>query len=303
MILYDFKCQIKPEESFEGLQTAFKNKSPSKTSVYRLLKEFKRRRVPLTGEKEGRYFAAVTEEKGDKFCSRKLANYVEENSEYTVFEPPVSREGLPHLGRHLNLSKDLVPLEKEAFVDFAHASLRVSFLPLFQAHHSYRPFRVRQRESITMHYRLFERNRGPDRSPTLSTNVTALWSEDVKSRTICHPSALSSSVELHAVTSTMTMKKQFPLYISNVCVISPFKMYSASRKSQRSTSLHLLPHHVLHTLTLPPGFKQTYCTRSRYVPMDMSPSKYTDKTPILKFPADRSSCDVFVVEGHHCREI
>ncbi|GBP96816.1 hypothetical protein EVAR_85573_1 [Eumeta japonica] len=110
-------------------------------------------------------------------------------------------------------------------------------------------------------------------------------------------SALSSRAELHAVTSTTLLRRRSPLYTSNVGVLPSFKMCSPSesRKSQRSTpraSLRSLPHHTLHALTSPPrmilsvpSFEQTYRTRSRYGPMGMSPSKYTDTTPILQFPA------------------
>ncbi|GBP37261.1 hypothetical protein EVAR_35694_1 [Eumeta japonica] len=42
------------------------------------------------------------------------------------------------------------------------------------------------------------------------TNMTALWSENVKSRTTCHSSALSSRAELHALSSTMLLKKIVP---------------------------------------------------------------------------------------------
>ncbi|GBP58886.1 hypothetical protein EVAR_54680_1 [Eumeta japonica] len=121
-----------------------------------------------------------------------------------------------------------------------------------------------------------------DRPSTRTANVTALWSVDVTSRTTCHPSALSSRAELHAVTSTTLLRRRSPIHLERgrIALVQDVQP-SESRKSQRSTPralLRSLSHHTLHALTSPPrmilsvpSFEQTYRTRS--------------------------SCDVFAVEG------
>ncbi|GBP86164.1 hypothetical protein EVAR_57868_1 [Eumeta japonica] len=58
------------------------------------------------------------------------------------------------------------------------------------------------RAFAVLYIRVLVGGRGPDRLPIRTAKVTALWSEDVKSRTTCHSSAQSSTAELHAVTST-----------------------------------------------------------------------------------------------------
>lgn len=63
MILYDFKCRLKPDESYDRLQMAFMDEGPSKATVYRWYNEFKRGRPTLgDDERSGRPLTAVTEE-------------------------------------------------------------------------------------------------------------------------------------------------------------------------------------------------------------------------------------------------
>ncbi|GBO99857.1 hypothetical protein EVAR_90713_1 [Eumeta japonica] len=114
-----------------------------------------------------------------------------------------------------------------------------------------------------------------------TANVTALWSEDVTSRTTCHPSALSSRAELHAVTSTTLLRRRSPIHlergrialvqdaalrIEEVAEIDTARIiaFAAPPYTPRAD---IAPRMILSV----PSFEQTYRTRS--------------------------SCDVFAVEG------
>lgn len=82
MILYDFKCGLKPEESFDRLQIAFGDEGPSKATVYRWFSEFKRGRQSMTDEERcGRPLTAVTEE--NVLAVKKI---IEENKRITYEE-------------------------------------------------------------------------------------------------------------------------------------------------------------------------------------------------------------------------
>ncbi|GBP89216.1 hypothetical protein EVAR_40004_1 [Eumeta japonica] len=81
-------------------------------------------------------------------------------------------------------------------------------------------------------------------------NVTALWSEDVTSRTTCHPSVLSSRAE-RTQSHPPRFEETIPLYTSNVGVLPSFRMCSPSesKKSQRSTPRGIIVFAAHHTLT------------------------------------------------------
>ncbi|GBP95483.1 hypothetical protein EVAR_65214_1 [Eumeta japonica] len=79
-------------------------------------------------------------------------------------------------------------------------------------------------------------------------NVTALWSEDVTSRTTCHPFALSSRVELHAVRSTTLLRRRSLLYTSNVGVLPSFRMCSPQNRESRRDRYRV--HHCVRCPTI-----------------------------------------------------
>lgn len=61
IIFYDFKSNLKPDESFNRLRLAFIDKSPSRATVYRWFNELKRGRLTLRDEtRSGRPLTAVT---------------------------------------------------------------------------------------------------------------------------------------------------------------------------------------------------------------------------------------------------
>ncbi|RVE43011.1 hypothetical protein evm_012323 [Chilo suppressalis] len=63
MIFYDFKCGLKPDESFDRFRTAFMDEGPSNATINRWCSEFKRGRLTLGDEqRSGRPTTAVTEE-------------------------------------------------------------------------------------------------------------------------------------------------------------------------------------------------------------------------------------------------
>lgn len=62
MILYDFKCGLKPDESFDRFQQTFMNECPFEATTYRRHYKFKRGRL-TSGDEErsGHPSTAVTE--------------------------------------------------------------------------------------------------------------------------------------------------------------------------------------------------------------------------------------------------
>ncbi|GBP52739.1 hypothetical protein EVAR_43940_1 [Eumeta japonica] len=109
-------------------------------------------------------------------------------------------------------------------------------------------------------------NRGPDHFSTRKVNVFVLWSEDVKSLTICHPSVLSNRAELHTESHPPRSRRDIPTIPSNVGVSLSFKMCSPSASSRTG------PHHVHHRDRCP-----------------------TTRSTLSGFC--HGSCDDFVVEG------
>ncbi|GBP21007.1 hypothetical protein EVAR_11038_1 [Eumeta japonica] len=99
------------------------------------------------------------------------------------------------------------------------------------------------------------RGRGPDRPSTRTANVTALWSEDVTSRTTCHSSALSSRAGCshihHALEETIPYTPRTWAYCPRSRCAAPQNREVAEIDTR--ASLRSLPHHTLHALTSPPG--------------------------------------------------
>lgn len=129
MILYDFKCHLKPDESYDRLQMAFMDEGPSKATVYRWYNEFRRGRLTLRDEeRSGRPLTAVTEEN-----VQTVKNLIQDNRRITYQEIQQIMQigsGSVHeiLHEHLRVRRivsrwvphNLTETQKQARVEWCH---------------------------------------------------------------------------------------------------------------------------------------------------------------------------------------
>ncbi|XP_045534361.1 protein GVQW3-like [Papilio machaon] len=129
MIIYDFKCRLKPDESYDRPQMALMDEGTSKAIVYRWYNEFKRGRLTLGDEeRSGRPLTAVTKEN-----MLAVKNLVQDNRRITYQKIQHILQigsGSLHESLHVHLrvrrivsrwvSYNLTNVQKQAKVEWCH---------------------------------------------------------------------------------------------------------------------------------------------------------------------------------------